>query len=157
MITVGKVRIEGLKQLETTLGELPKALARNALKRVLLKRAKPMADVMRSLAPDDPATANTKDLKGSIGAGTKLSARQARLYRKETKDDRQFAEVFIGAGALPQAHMNEFGTVNMKPQPFARPAWDGGKNQLLEGIKDDFWDEIKKTADRYAKKLARMG
>ncbi len=155
MITISVSKVEGLNELNNTLRQLPKAVARNTLRKVLIKRAKPFADTMRNLAPDDPNTPNNKDLKGSIGVGTKLSKRQARLHRKEHKDDKQFAEVFVGAGPLPQAHMNEWGTINMSPQPFGRPAWEENRNAALEGLKDDFWSEIKKAADRYAKRMAR--
>lgn len=156
MITIGISKVEGLNELNNTLRQLPKAVARNALRKILIKRAQPFAATMRNLAPDDPNTPSNKDLKGSIGVGIKLSKRQARLHRKESRDDKQFAEVFVGAGKKPHAHLNEFGTVNMSPNPFARPSWEENRGGALEGIKDDFWSEIKKASDRYAKKLARM-
>ena len=59
-------------------------------------------------------------------------------------------------GAPPQGVWQEFGTVNHSPQPFMRPAWDGGKDKLLDGIADDFWTEIEKAAARQAKKAARL-
>jgi HK97 gp10 family phage protein len=149
------VRIEGLQELEAALGELPKATGRNVLRRVLLKRAEPIADAMRARAPDDPATGGN-DLKSSIGVGTRLSKRQAGLHRKAFKDDKAAAEVFVGAGPVPHAHLQEFGTVNHGPQPFARPAWDAGQATVLDGIKDDLWAEIKKAADRLARKTARL-
>jgi hypothetical protein len=37
-----------------------------------------------------------------------------------------------------------------------RPAWDSGKDALLEGIADDLWAEISKAAARQAKKAARL-
>lgn len=154
--TVSRVKVEGLRELEQNLRELPKATARNVLRRVLIKRAEPMAETMRSLVPDDPATPETVDLKGSIGVGIKLSKRQARLHRKENKDDKQFAEVFVGAGPKPHAHLQEFGSMNNSPHPFVRPAWDQHKDAILEGIKDDLWTEINKAAKRYASKLAKV-
>lgn len=156
MKLVARVRVEGLRELEQSLRELPKAVARNALRRVLIKRAQPMAETMRALVPDDPATPETKDLKGSIGVGTKLSKRQAKLHRRENRDDKQFAEVFVGAGPKPHAHLQEFGTVNHGPQPFVRPAWDQHKDSILEGIKDDLAKEIDKTAKRRAARAARL-
>ena len=157
MKTVRVVKVEGLSDLLAGLRELPKAVGRNALRRVLTKRAEPMAATMRGLVPDDPATTGKRDLKTSIAVGNKLSKRQGRMHRKEHKDDKQFAEVFVGAGALPHPHLNEFGGPNNSPQPFARPAWDQHQNSILEGIKDDCWDEIDKVAKRRAKKLAKAG
>lgn len=157
MKTVRVVKVEGLSDLLAGLQALPKAVARNALRRVLRKRAEPMAATMRGLAPDDPATPASKDLKGSIAVGTKLSKRQAKLHRKANRDDKQFAEVFVGPGPKPHAHLQEFGTVNHGPQPFARPAWDQHQDSILAGIRDDFWTEIDKAAKRQAKKLAKAG
>ncbi len=155
MKTIVSVKVEGLRELEVALKELPKATAKATLKRILLKYGAPVAETMRGLAPDDPHT-NRNDLKHSIAVSTRLSKRQAKLHRKENKDDRDFAEVFIGAGALPQAHLQEWGTINHGPQPFARPAWDQHKDGMLEGFKDDLWKEIAKTAARVAKKAMRM-
>lgn len=155
--TTSTVTVDGLSDLENTLRQLPTATQRNVLRRVLMQRGQLLADHMRALAPDDPNTPNTNDLKGSIAVGTKLGTRQARLHRKENKDDRDFAEVFVGAGVLPQAHLQEFGTINHGPQPFARPAWDEDQNVLLDGIADDLWKAIEKAVKRHAKKLAKKG
>jgi HK97 gp10 family phage protein len=155
MKVVVKVKVEGLRELGIALSALPKATAKSVLKRVLTKRAKPMAQTMFALAPDNPATTGKGDLRTSIGVSSRLSKRQARLHRKAYKDDKQFAEVFVGAGALPQAHMQEFGTEHNRPQAFARPAWDKHQGLILEGLKDDLWAEIQKTAKRVALKKAK--
>lgn len=157
MKTVRVVKVEGLSDLVASLQALPKAVARNTLRRVLSKRAEPMAGTMRERAPDDPATTGKRDLKTSIAVGTKLSKRQARLHRKENRNDKQFAEVFVGAGALPQAHLSEFGGPNNAPVGFARSAWDQHQDLILGGLRDDLWTEIDKTAKRRAKKLAKAG
>lgn len=150
-----KVKIEGLRELEQALKELPKATAKATLKRILLKQARPVAETMKGLAPDDPVTGG-KDLKNSIGVGTKLGRNQARLHRKATRNDKDFAEVFIGAGVLPQAHLQEWGSSQHGPQPFARPAWDQHQGSMLDGFKDDLWKEIAKTAARVAKRALRL-
>lgn len=155
MIRVSVSKVDGLRELEATLRQFSKATARNTLRRALIKRAEPMAEAMRGLAPDDPRT--RKDLKRSIGIGTKLSKRQARLHRKDNRDDKQFAEIFVGAGKVPHAHLQEFGTEHHGPQPFVRPAWDQHQQAILEGLKDDLWAEIDKASKRYARKLARAG
>lgn len=157
LITTSRVRVEGLRELLNTMQELPKATQKNTLKKILLQEGAVISDTMRNLAPDDPNTPNTKDLKGSIGIGTKLGARQARLHRKEQKqtDEKHFAEVFAGAGVVPQAHLNEFGTVNMSPQPFARPAWEENKEAVLNGIADNLWAAIDKSVQRHRRKMAK--
>lgn len=156
MRTTAKVKIEGLRELEHALRELPKATAKNVLKRILVRHADPVADTMRGLAPDDP-TSQGQDLKGSIAVGTKLGTRQARLHKRQANKEggRDFAEVFIGPGVLPQAHMQEWGTIHHGPQPFARPAWDQHQGSMLEGFKRDLWTEVDKAAQRLARKAMR--
>lgn len=78
------------------------------------------------------------------------------MHRKEFKNDKASAEVFVGAGPVPHAHLQEFGTSRHGPQPFARPAWDAGKNQVLDTIKDELAVQITKAAQRLARKAARL-
>lgn len=177
MITFGKVKVEGLKELESALATLPKAVARNALRRVLIKRAQPMVATAKFLAPDDPSS-STPDLKTSIFAsikiknkvghaeyssvlrqgGSKEEARTAlRDARSAAAGEGSFAEVYVGPDVEHfYGRMQEFGTRHHSPKPFLRPAWDQHQGELLEGIKDDFWVEIKKASARYQQRLARV-
>lgn len=139
--------VEGLDELAAALRELPKATENNVLRRVLKKRAQPIADRASGLV-----RTKTKTLKKSIGVGTRLSRSQASQHLKQPGD----VEVFIGAGALVQAITEEFGTIRQEPHPFLRPAWDAGQDRLLEGIKADLWAEIKAAAKRLARKTARL-
>lgn len=145
------VRIEGLRELDRALAELPKSTGKNVLRRVLRKRGQPLADAMRGRAPKE-----TESLIESIGVSTKLSKRQRKLHRKMFRNDKASVEVFVGAGTDPAAVQQEFGNVNHGPQPFARPAWDAEKNSILDGIRDDIAEEIGKAADRLARKRARQ-
>jgi HK97 gp10 family phage protein len=142
-----KVKIEGLKQLQDALRQLPDSTAKSVLRRVGKKRLKPVADKARSYAPKDQG-----ELRDSIAVGTKLSKRQRRRHRKADRND---IEIFVGAGPHPQAHLQEFGTKDAPPQPFMRPAWDSEKRGVLTGIKADLWSEIKKAADRLARKARK--
>jgi HK97 gp10 family phage protein len=91
-------------------------------------------------------------LKDSIGVSTRLSKNQKREHRKPDRND---IEVYAGAGPHPQAHLQEFGTKHAPAQPFMRPAWDAEKREVLEGIKDDLWAEIKKAVVRLARRAAK--
>ncbi len=142
-----RVKVSGLREIEAALKNLPKATAKNVVRRVLKTRAKPIADAAQRLAPIDDG-----DLQKSITVGTKLSKAQRSKHRKRTPGT---VEMFVGAGPNPQAHLQEFGTKDHPPQPFMRPAWDGGKEALLAGIKDDLWAEIQKASARLAKKAAK--
>lgn len=141
------VRIDGLLELQDALRTLPDATAKNVLRRVGRKRLQPIVDMAAALAPK-----KTGRLARSIRIGTRLSKRQRREYEAEGPHD---ITIFGGAAALPHAHLQEFGTRHHKRQPFLQPAWDAGKNQLLEGLKEDLWKEIDKAAARLARKAAK--
>lgn len=140
------IRIDGLRELEHALKQLPKATGKSVLRRILKKRAKPIADDAKALVPRDEG-----DLQESIGVSTKLSKRQAKLHRKQGRDA---VEVFVGAGALPQAHLVEFGSEHNQPKPYMRPAWDANKSSVLDDIGKDLGKEIQKAAIRLAKRKA---
>lgn len=144
-----KITIEGLDEIQEALRKLPDSTAKGVIRRVLKSRAQPIADHARQLVPVDEG-----HLRNSIRVGTKLTRRQKRAHVKRDPSD---VEMFIGAGPHPQAHMQEFGTSQHGAQPYLRPAWDAGKMRLLEGIKDDMWKEIRKTAERRAKRAAKAG
>lgn len=136
------VRVEGLREIDAALSKLGKTTGRNVLRRVGIARMEPMAAAMRSRAPVDAG-----DLKDSIAVSTKSPRRN----RKQST-----VEVHAGPGRHPQGHLREFGGDGSPPEPFVRPAWDGGKDALLDGIGDDLWSEIEKAAARQAKKAARL-
>ena len=149
------VSIEGLRELDMALGELGKVTGRNVLRRVAVARLEPMAEEARRLAS---ANDWSGDLAASIAVSTKLAGYAKRLNKRSRSE----AEAHMGpagkggAKAPPQGSQQEFGNKNHPPQPFMRPAWDGGKDALLEGIKDDLWSEIEKAAARQARKAARL-
>lgn len=144
-----RFKLEGLSECHAALRALPDATAKNVLRRIGRQRLEPMAERARALAPVEDGT-----LKESVMVSTQLTRRQRSQHQKLGPDD---VEIFMGAGALPQAHMMEFGTVDVAPRPFMRPAWDGGREKLLEGLKEDLWREIEKAANRLARKAARGG
>lgn len=144
------VKIEGLRELDRALAELPKATGKAVLRRVLKKRAQPIADAAEAMA-----ARRTGTLAQSAGVGTKLTKRQKSQHKKMFKSDKASVEMFAGFGGLAQATQQEFGNENHGPQPAMRPAWDATKNGVLDGIADDLRDEIMKAAKRLAKKAGR--
>lgn len=145
------MKTEGFAEIERELTKLSKTAGKGVLRRALKKAGEPLAEAMRSRAPRDSDT-----LKNSIDVSTKLSRRQRSQHRKMFKDDRAAVEVFVGAGALPQAHTQEFGTVFVRAQPFARPAWDAERVGLLDRLGKHTREELNKAiarALRRAKKL----
>ncbi len=168
------VSVDGLAELDANLGHLTKATARNVLRKVLTKAGQPIAETMRRLAPDDPKT-GAPDLKTSIAVSPKLKNKVGHKEYSDTlalggtkaeavqalRDARRagggsFAEVYVGPGK-GGAHgvLQEFGTVNHAPQPFARPAWEQHKGEALEIIKAELGGEIRRAAQRAARRAAR--
>lgn len=143
------VKVEGLRELDHALSELPKATARNTLQRVLKKGAQ---KVQAAWEPKIPVL--TGHLKRSVivGPSSKLSPRQKKDAKKEGK---YFAEMHVGT-ADPAGQFNEFGTVHMAAQPSGRPAWDETQSAVLEGIASDLGEEIEKASARLARKAARL-
>lgn len=140
------VTIEGLSDLQAALAELPKATRRNAAKRALIKAAEPMLAEAKRRAP-----VLSGDLQTSIVAGKPLSRRQRRAQVRFAD-----VEVFMGAGQHPQAHLQEFGTVDQPAQPFMRPAFDNNVRGAISTIRDVLADEIDRAAKRIARKQARL-
>lgn len=139
-------KIEGLAELDEALQELPKATARNVLKRVLVEQGQPIKDAGEALAPR-----LTGGLKESYAVGTKLSRRQKSQNSKESD-----VEVYIGPGPAAKAVQTEFGNAHQAAQPHLRPAFDGNVMKVLSGIKTSLENEIEKARQRLAKKAERL-
>lgn len=171
-----RIKIGGLRELDSALGELSKATARNTLRRVLKRAGQPIADRASELAPDDPAT-GTPDLHTSIivspkiknevgkaefaavmkSGGTRAEAVSAmRDARRAAGGEGSFAEMYIGPDAKQfHAHLQEFGTVHHAPQPFMRPAFEEKKGEALDIIKRDLKAEIDKSVTRARARAAK--
>jgi HK97 gp10 family phage protein len=163
-----KIKIEGLREIQAALQDLSKATARNVVKRVLLKRAQPIVEAARTRAP-----VRTGRLRDSIIAqarggnagkaafaeamrGGASRAAAGRAAREANRAAGSTVEVAIGPNDTAfYASMVEFGTEHSGPKPFMRPAWDATKGQVLDGVGDDMWAEIKKALARQAKRLAK--
>ncbi len=150
------VKVEGLRDLERALGELPKANAKRVLTKTLKEAGEPVARTARAMAPKDRL-----DLAESIDVSTQLSPRQKRVSKKESP-----VEMYIGPGPDPAAHLDEFGTGDritkdgrnigaMPPQPFMRPAWDQHKMAVLDTIANRTWWEIEQVSKRLSKRAAK--
>jgi HK97 gp10 family phage protein len=164
----GRVRFEGLRELDRNLGQLTKSAARGALRRVGIKALRPMADTAKALAPRDQG-----DLIESITVGTKVSGADAGKQAfasvmasggsrtdagaalRAARAGNATMTVYMGPGRHPQAITQEFGTFNQPPQPYMRPAWDQHKGPLLDDLKVQLFDEITRSIIRQQRRLAR--
>jgi HK97 gp10 family phage protein len=169
------MNVEGLKELDAALAELPKATGKNVMRRAARSALEPFASVASSLAPVGPVRKTKKGiipggrLKRSVNVSTALSKRQRRLARRESAiEGKASITVHAGASLVRHAHLVEFGTKerfhkktgksvgSMPPRPFMRPAWDSTKIQVLTIFQKEMWAEIKKSADLLARKQARL-
>lgn len=137
------VKVEGLSELEAHLEKLKPATGRAALRRAGIASLEGFARSARGKAPIDE-----EELFESIDVSTKLSDRQAKQHKKMVRDDRSSVEVFAGAGPLPQAHLQEFGTYKEPPQPFMRPAWEEERLNVLSELKNLLWFEVLSAVER---------
>lgn len=152
----GSAKIEGARELKLALRNLGKSLGKGVLRRVGKKRLVPMRDAAIANAPE-----KFGDLKKDIKVGTTLAKSQrgrrgehigGGAFRTPSKDD---VTVYMGPGLLPQAIIQEFGSFKEDAQPYMRPAFDAEADGVIDGIGDDLWAEIAKTAARQRRKAAR--
>jgi len=143
-----KAKVEWLQGSDQALAELgKKSTEKNVLIRTLKAAAKPIDDEASALAPVD-----TGRLQISVITGTQLTRRQrSSAYKAGTLG---VAEVHVGT-KLSRGLFQEFGTYKMPAHPFMRPAWDANKEKALQIISTQLWVEIKKAADRAARKAAK--
>lgn len=141
----GRFRVEGLTQLEEALGSLTRGVGRNAIARGFKRAAQPVIDDAKARV-----AVRSGELRDSLEFSTKLSKRQRAKHRKEST-----VEVFVGAAALPHAHLVEFGTISMAPRPFMRPAWDANKDLVLQKTKEFLTEELTLAVERAKRKNAR--
>ena len=163
------VELQGFKELEQELDRLSKSAGKGVLRRALKKAAEPMAELARSMVPEDDG-----DLKKSITVSVKLAKRQAGQHRKMFRNDKASVEMFLGpsynlgAGGR-HGHLVEVGTAphinkvkisstqhpGTAPQPFMRPAFDQDGQKMLDRLGKEMWAEFEKSVKRAEAKAAK--
>ncbi|WP_035026601.1 HK97-gp10 family putative phage morphogenesis protein [Gemmobacter nectariphilus] len=124
----------GLSSFQRRMRAVPQA-AREAIKPVLMKQAEAMADTMRSLAPDDPAT-DAPDLKSSIAvtgpgeATPPYSQPGGAMVVPENA-----VAITAGNTDVRYPHLQEHGTSKHAAQPFFWPAFRLHRKKALGAIK----------------------
>ncbi len=150
-----KMRVRGLRELDRALAELPKATARNVLKRTARTALEPMRALAEAKAP-----VLSGDLQVSIVLSEKRTRRarkgRPRAIRRADGSFRGVAQTNYavalgpasGKGVLNYAALEEFGSANNPPQPFMRPAWDSEKQSSLDRVIEELRSEISRAAER---------
>ena len=150
-----KIRVEGLRECEAALAELPKATGRNVLRRIGRGSLEPMRNHAASIAPDNPET-GAPDLRTSLATVEQRTAK-ARFRKGQFRSARSTGVAF--RMGVPRrvfyGLFQEYGTVKMAANPFMRPANDAGAQAVVDYIADNLKAEIGKATARLARKRAK--
>lgn len=155
-----KVKLTGFREAEEALSRLPKATAKNVLRRVARQALEPMAGRAAALAPKQSGklsfsiSVSEKRTRRAGGARAKFIA--PGVFRSASSDSIVMAMGPAGGlGVLPYAAFVEFGTVDTSPKAFMRPAWDLGKEAALDHVRLSLQSEIDKAVARAARRAAK--
>ena len=146
-------RMTGFKELERALSDdLPKATARNVLRRAATKSMERIRLKMGALAPRDEG-----DLAGSMKTQN-VTAKRARGSVRFARS----SGVQVMTGPAPEGKLNrsnagwqEDGTLEMSPNPYARPAADSEGAAVVKEVREILTDEVSKAKARIARKAAK--
>lgn len=158
----GSLKMTGFKELERKLAQLPASTAKGVTRRVLKKQLKPVAIMANAFWPgadDDVFRITSRIARGQMGDSH---------MRRSRSTVNMFVGAPGGANGTPEAHLIEFGTGprfqkngrytgEVAPTPMLQPAWDAHKRQMLKQLGADMFEEIEKSLQRRAAKLAKQG
>lgn len=152
-------RIQGFKELERALVELPKATAKNVLWRTAEGAMKRLEDREKSLAPIDP---QDRDGDGRhLNETIKTERVKATRARGSVKfNSRNGVEVRTGPApqgkrARANAGWQEFGTTKMSANSYIRPAIDAESGNIIDDVRSGLTNQIDKARARIARKAAK--
>lgn len=151
MPSIETFKLDGAKELDQALKQLVDQAGKSTQGKAAVRRSgiKALGVFVRTWQSIAPVLSG--HYRESIHAGTRLSRRQARIARKDTK-----SQVTVHAGTTdPAGIMTEFGNAHQAAEPSARPAWDQTKNRVLAEFGHLLGADIVKTAARLQRKLAR--
>ncbi len=145
-------RLENFKELENALAtEMPKATARNVLRRTGTNAMKRIEDREKQLVPVDEGV-----LRDSITTKPVKAARVSRT-RFAASSGVEVATGPTGRAEGGNAAWQEFGTVHMPASPYARPAADSEGMNVIGDVRDELALQVNKAKARIAKKAAKGG
>ncbi len=150
MATTTRVQVLGLRQL----GEAMRGLSRDmALKvarsataagaTVIKKAAK--ANIIKSPSVDTGHLRDAVITKRLGKSETDLTSEHIVTVRGRGKSTKKKDGTVSTTAGAPHAHFVEFGTVNMPPEPYLRPAFDQEKGNAVTAIKDKLAQRIAKV------------
>ncbi|MCA0923002.1 HK97 gp10 family phage protein [Pseudooceanicola nanhaiensis] len=170
-----RVSLEGFAELEAQLEKMTKATGRAALRRAGISALEPMARLARGLAPEETGDLieSVEVSAKAIGAAADVGKRAFAQVMRDGGTRGEAASALRSArraahlgGAAPhvelfmgpekasskdeaiKAWVQEFGSADVDPTPYMRPAWDQDKDNMLARLKEDLWFEIATAVER---------
>lgn len=157
------VKIDGLKELQKALEQLPKEIQGRPLRSAVSAAAKVVVDDVKSRVP----VGETGNLKTAVyryrsrrnsATGREtffVGIRQGKAQYKDTAYNRRKGRVgksYKTAGEAYYWRFLEFGTAKMQARPFLRPAFEAQKSRAVEVMKERLGKAIQTQAKKLAKK-----
>lgn len=155
------IHVTGLRELQDALKELPKNVARNALRGSVYAGAKIIIDEAKTRAPvltgpvshghQPPGTLKRSIIMKQIPEQSGLykqtfyvTVRKGKEYRHQGKKGNLSQDAFYWTFV-------EFGTCYMAARPFLRPAFESMKQAAVDAIKSRLAERIEKAANELKK------
>lgn len=143
--------LQGVKELDRMLHDLPRAMGKTVLRNALKKAAQPVEDAAILGVPRD-----TGNLQEHINISTTIKRSQGASRTPGQVD------VYVGSSS-PHAHLVEFGTGpryttgggfkgQMPANPFLRKAFEATKERALKILIDELREQLMKAVRRLRKK-----
>lgn len=131
------LRVRGVPELEAALAEISTATEKRIGRKALTEGGKITAEEMAALAPRR---------SGRLAESITVSPKSNKGRKMKDAE----IELYVGPNIRQALHgiFQEFGTYKHPPQPFARPAWEATKSQVLDKIRDVFAEGVRKSAAR---------
>lgn len=157
------VKIDGLKELQNALEQLPKEIQGRPLRSAVSAAAKVVVDDVKTRVP----VGETGNLKTAVyryrsrrnsATGREtffVGIRQGKAQYKDTAYNRRKGRVgksYKTAGEAYYWRFLEFGTAKMQARPFLRPAFEAQKSRAVEVMKERLGKAIQTQAKKLAKK-----
>ncbi len=148
-------QLSGFKELEDALkNELPKATARNAMRRAALTAMAPVVEAAQNLAPKK---------SGALAMSIGVQVLKAQRVKGSSRFQSQGGSITVQAGPMGvkrsmnyyNAFWQEYGTVKMPANPFMRPAADAATGNVLDILRSELLVQIDKAKSRIARRAAK--
>lgn len=150
------IRIEGLKELEKVLAQLPKSLHGKVLGAAVREGAKEIQSEAQRQAPIGKASHQVgkkgrKSYIVSVRPGHLKRNVKIRVTKSTGAEARSY--VYVSFKAF-YGRFLEYGTRHHIAQPFMRPAWDAKREAAARKIGDELWEKTASAARNLAGGMA---